>query len=99
MNLQLRGISASPLLKLAAEPRPPMGFTEQRSSVAGAGSVMGYGEEVDEPNSAAAQAVAAILADLTELDITMSSSFSEMLDVSVIICRSSCWELTKYVLY
>jgi len=100
MNLQLhRGLASSPLLKLAAEQRPLSGFAEQRSSTMGGTAVqLRFGEDLDDANgNTAAQAIAAILKDLTELDVAICNSFTEMLDLSVFGVSSSCCGLkTKY---
>ncbi|CAE8680166.1 unnamed protein product [Polarella glacialis] len=87
LNMKLRmhrGLASSPILRLAAEPRPLEGFVEQRSAVAGLTNRLCAGEDLDENSGgvAAAQAIAAILDGIANLDTTMSCRLSEMLDLS-----------------
>lgn len=90
-----RGIAASPLLRMVAEPPPLGGFVEQRCSTAGgSGLFLDTSEELDDASTAAEKAVAAMIQDITEADVALVNCFTEMLDVSVfginrsIICGS-----------
>eukprot|EP00404_Azadinium_spinosum_P004280 CAMPEP_0180477876 /NCGR_PEP_ID=MMETSP1036_2-20121128/32489_1 /TAXON_ID=632150 /ORGANISM="Azadinium spinosum, Strain 3D9" /LENGTH=124 /DNA_ID=CAMNT_0022485379 /DNA_START=181 /DNA_END=555 /DNA_ORIENTATION=- len=90
-----RGICSSPLLRLAAEPRPMAGFAEQKS-VSGAVSKLCSGEALDEVGGNADE-IAAILSGIAELDAAISFSFTEMLDLSVLgIFNGSSCGLTTY---
>jgi len=67
MNMQMtRGMAATPLLRLAADPRPLEGFVEQRGAVPLGAARQMVGESLDELSEAAAeQAVAAVLANVS----------------------------------
>eukprot|EP00933_Yihiella_yeosuensis_P064005 TRINITY_DN67319_c0_g1_i1.p1 TRINITY_DN67319_c0_g1~~TRINITY_DN67319_c0_g1_i1.p1 ORF type:complete len:124 (+),score=24.78 TRINITY_DN67319_c0_g1_i1:90-461(+) len=79
-----RSLAASPLLRLAAEYRPPGGFAEQQSSVSGLSRSLS-GEEFDERMGvASSQAVAAILQGLAGLDKSVvPRGFGDMLEITV----------------
>mmetsp|Transcript_83147 Transcript_83147/g.232977 ORF Transcript_83147/g.232977 Transcript_83147/m.232977 type:complete len:129 (+) Transcript_83147:100-486(+) len=76
-----RGVAATPLLRLAAEPPPLSGFVEQRGATpAGVGRLLD-GEALDDAMSAAAeQAVASIISGVMEIESTISISYSEIAD-------------------
>mmetsp|Transcript_49948 Transcript_49948/g.138735 ORF Transcript_49948/g.138735 Transcript_49948/m.138735 type:complete len:133 (-) Transcript_49948:176-574(-) len=93
-----RGVAATPLLRLAAEPPPLSGFVEQRGATpAGVGRLLD-GEALDDAMSAAAeQAVASIISGVMELDAMVSVSFSEMLELTVLgIFNGSSCRLATY---
>mmetsp|Transcript_80326 Transcript_80326/g.202106 ORF Transcript_80326/g.202106 Transcript_80326/m.202106 type:complete len:128 (+) Transcript_80326:83-466(+) len=94
VNLQLhRGLAASPLLRLAAEPRPISGFVEQRGAAPAGTARLTSGEASDDDGAlTSSQALAAIIGSVAELDATVSSSFIEILDLSVLGMNSGrCW--------
>mmetsp|Transcript_105436 Transcript_105436/g.308262 ORF Transcript_105436/g.308262 Transcript_105436/m.308262 type:complete len:131 (+) Transcript_105436:88-480(+) len=101
MNMRLgRTLAAAPLLRLAGEPRPLAGFAEQKGSVVGGNAAqLCFGEELeDSSSSAAAQAIAAILKDIADFDTAVNSTFTEMLDLSVLcsVYSSSSCGLRKF---
>mmetsp|Transcript_44132 Transcript_44132/g.141475 ORF Transcript_44132/g.141475 Transcript_44132/m.141475 type:complete len:118 (-) Transcript_44132:99-452(-) len=90
-NMQLnRGLAASPLLRLAAEPRPLGGFVEQRGAVPLGGARPKLGEELDDTSPT--EALASILNGITDADAAVCTSFTEMLELSVLgIYNGRCW--------
>merc|ERR1740121_2410367 len=80
MNMkEQRGLASSPLLRIAAEQRPPSGFAEQavRGLCLGpAGPAVG--EAVNATGSASSQLVASLLDSLAELETVVGSNISEM---------------------
>ncbi|CAE8581235.1 unnamed protein product [Polarella glacialis] len=82
LGLHQRGLASAPLLRLAAEMRPPAGWVEQRIAAQSVTSRLCIGEGLDDVTGAAsAQAVAAILHGIAEMDSAISNSFTEMLDL------------------
>merc|ERR1719512_362823 len=79
-----RGLAGSPLLRAAAEQRPPSGFAEQ----AVPGGCLGpagptFGEVGNTTVSATSQLVASLLESLAELEASVGTNTSEMLDLSI----------------
>eukprot|EP00401_Gymnodinium_catenatum_P081719 CAMPEP_0117523072 /NCGR_PEP_ID=MMETSP0784-20121206/34536_1 /TAXON_ID=39447 /ORGANISM="" /LENGTH=125 /DNA_ID=CAMNT_0005319167 /DNA_START=34 /DNA_END=411 /DNA_ORIENTATION=+ len=82
-NLTLpRGIASAPLLRLAGEPQPIGGFVEQRVTIAGAITGMGFGEKDSDDASTDALIVAALLDGVLNLDSVLTQSFTKMLDLT-----------------
>merc|ERR1711879_110678 len=82
MNMkEARGLASSPLLRVAAEQRPPSGFAEQ----AVRGVCLGpagpaFGEVGNTTISATSQLVASLLESLAELEASVGTNTSEILD-------------------
>eukprot|EP00427_Karlodinium_veneficum_P008915 CAMPEP_0169083968 /NCGR_PEP_ID=MMETSP1015-20121227/12360_1 /TAXON_ID=342587 /ORGANISM="Karlodinium micrum, Strain CCMP2283" /LENGTH=97 /DNA_ID=CAMNT_0009143925 /DNA_START=152 /DNA_END=445 /DNA_ORIENTATION=+ len=76
-----RGIAASPLLRMAAEMRPPQGFAEQQAPIMCTTTRMALGEALDDASGiASSHAVTVLLNSI----LAENSSFVEMLDLSVL---------------
>eukprot|EP00419_Tripos_fusus_P004554 CAMPEP_0172671604 /NCGR_PEP_ID=MMETSP1074-20121228/11023_1 /TAXON_ID=2916 /ORGANISM="Ceratium fusus, Strain PA161109" /LENGTH=101 /DNA_ID=CAMNT_0013488679 /DNA_START=48 /DNA_END=350 /DNA_ORIENTATION=+ len=75
LNAQLhmhRSLCAAPILRLAAEPRPPEGFVEQRNFAVGSiCSSLSEGQESDDDSHS--ELVAAIINGVMELDVSFST--------------------------
>mmetsp|Transcript_39439 Transcript_39439/g.59595 ORF Transcript_39439/g.59595 Transcript_39439/m.59595 type:complete len:127 (-) Transcript_39439:120-500(-) len=83
-NMMLkRGLASAPILRLAAEPPPLGGFVEQRGAVPAGSAGLKLGEDSDDLSVATCQAMASLLANITELELALHPIYSEVLPFSM----------------
>mmetsp|Transcript_56569 Transcript_56569/g.143123 ORF Transcript_56569/g.143123 Transcript_56569/m.143123 type:complete len:127 (+) Transcript_56569:83-463(+) len=89
-----RGLAASPVLRLAAEPRPLSGFVEQSSGGVALVAMGSGSEDVSAVSTAASDTIASILNGIAELDASTSMLITEMLELSTLrTFNGSCYGL------